>query len=49
MNTTTTPAPVNVTRWGELRGEHKVPGVVLRALVVGQAAGGVERVTVAAR
>jgi hypothetical protein len=43
MNDTTTPALVSVTVWGELRGERKLPGAVLRVLVAGQSAGGVER------
>jgi hypothetical protein len=37
------PAAVAVTTWGELRGERKPPGTVLRVLVAGQAAGAVER------
>jgi hypothetical protein len=35
--------PVTVARWGELRGERKLPGTVLRVLVGGQHAGGIER------
>jgi hypothetical protein len=34
-----TPEPVSVTRWGELRGERTARGVVLRVLVGGQHAG----------
>jgi hypothetical protein len=40
---TSAPTPVSVTVWGELVGERKLPGVVLRVLVDGQSAGGVER------
>lgn len=36
-------APVSVTVWGELAAERKLPGTVLRVLVAGQSAGGVER------
>lgn len=47
MTTTTTAAavggPVSITRWGELRGDRKLPSTVLRVLVAGQAAGGLER------
>jgi len=35
-------APARVTCWGELRGERPMPGV-LRVLVAGQSAGGIER------
>jgi hypothetical protein len=35
-------ASATVTRWGELRGEHHVPGVVLRVLVAGEHAGMIE-------
>lgn len=42
--TTVAAAPVSVTVWGELRGERKLPGTVLRVLVAGQSAGGVELV-----
>jgi hypothetical protein len=35
--------PVTVTRWGELRGERKRPGTVLRVLVAGQSAGALAR------
>jgi len=34
--------PARVTCWGELRGERPLPGV-LRVLVDGQSAGGIER------
>jgi hypothetical protein len=37
------PAPVHVSRWGELRGERKRPGTVLRVLVGGQHAGTLAR------
>jgi Arc/MetJ family transcription regulator len=37
----TAPAPVSVSRWGELRGERKARGVVLRVLVDGQHAGSI--------
>ena len=37
-----TPEPVGVTCWGELRAERKMPGV-LRVLVAGQHAGAIER------
>lgn len=33
------PEPVLVVRWGELRGDRKLPGTVLRVLVGGQHAG----------
>jgi len=35
------PAPVSVSKWGELRGERTLPGC-LRVLVGGQHAGGAE-------
>jgi hypothetical protein len=37
-----TPEPVRVTCWGELRGEKKVPGI-LRVLFGGQHAGAIAR------
>jgi hypothetical protein len=37
----TAPEPVYVSRWGELTGERKVGGVVLRVLVGGQHAGAI--------
>jgi hypothetical protein len=37
------PAPVMVTRWGELRGERKRLGTVLRVLVAGEHAGSLVR------
>ncbi len=37
----TGPVPVSVTRWGELPGERKARGVVLRVLVGGQHAGSI--------
>ena len=38
-----TPAPVSVSRWGDLPAERKMPGV-LRVLVAGQHAGAIEHV-----
>ena len=37
----TAPAAVSFTRWGELRGERKARGVVLRVLVGGEHAGSI--------
>jgi len=42
-DTMNNPAPVSVTVWGELRGDRKLPGVVLHVLVAAQSAGVVER------
>ena len=41
--TATAPAPVAVSRWGELPAERRLPGAVLRVLVAGESAGGTER------